>query len=89
MTIRSSPAEGWAAAPRGSHAAAVDIALGAAIGELKVIVGQMGPPFPETDGGKDHAEQWAQGHGGQVGGEQILEVLHQLRVLLDGRGQVL
>ena len=50
------------------------------------MVAQMGPAFPETDAGEDHAEQLAQGQGSQIGSEQVLEVLLQLRVLLDGRG---
>ena len=71
---------------RGGHAADVDVALVEAVGELGVMLAQMGLPFAETDAGEDHAEQLAQGQGSQIGSEQILEVRHRLGVVLDGRG---
>ena len=74
--------------PQGAQATAadVDVALEEPVGEFGVMVAQMGPAFPETDAGEDHAEQLAEGQGSQIGSEQVLEVLLQLRVLLDGRG---
>ena len=41
---------------------------------------------PHAVDGAGRGEQLAQGQGSQIGSEQVLEVLLQLRVLLDGRG---
>ena len=51
---------------RVGHAADVGDALEDPVGELRVVVAQMGSPFPETDAGEHHAEQLAQGLGSQV-----------------------